>query len=331
MKAIMVYLLAWTLAVPTYSVAKAQSVIGEHQSTQTKAPKVLLIVADGVRPDALIKAQTPSIDRLRETAVFSHQVSMTYPTISGNGWTTILTGVTSEHHGVINNQPEHFEVYSKTHRKQKFPVLPAVIETNNPDLSTASFVKWPKINYYLNRWSSDAYNISVFGGSIEGKHVFRAASENAITEAAVKFLTTQPSDFVFYGFGETDSAGHQYGFRPNVPQYISAIENFDKTVGQLVHAVKERETFNSEDWLIILTTDHGGGAHRKKKHHETPKRDQKGGLANSTIYIYAAKLSAQPAVQSTYQDGQQTDVAPTVLQHLRIAIPSYMKGKPLPR
>ena len=178
---------------------KTQSVIDEHQSTQTKAPKVLLIVADGVRPDALIKAQTPSIDRLRETAVFSHQVSMTYPTISGNGWTTILTGVTSEHHGVINNKPEHFEVYSKTHRMQQFPVLPAIIEANNPDLSTASFVKWPKINYYLNRWSSDAYNISVLGGSIEGKHVFRAASENAITEAAVKFLTTQPSDFVFYG------------------------------------------------------------------------------------------------------------------------------------
>ena len=95
--------------------------------------------------------------------------------------------------------------------------------------------------------------------------------------------------------------------------------------------MKERETFNSEDWLIILTTDHGGGAHLKKKHHETPTHDQKGGLANSTIYIYAAKLSAQPADQSAYHNGQQTDVAPTALKHLGIAIPSYMKGKPLPR
>ena len=78
----MVYLLADT----SYKPIRLQSAISrdQHQSTQTKAPKVLLIVADGV-DRMLIKAQTPSIDRLRETAVFSHQVSMTYPTISGNG------------------------------------------------------------------------------------------------------------------------------------------------------------------------------------------------------------------------------------------------------
>ncbi len=291
-----------------------------------KQPKALVIIADGVRPDALARAATPHIDSLKAHAVYSDKVSMAYPTVSGNGWTSLLTGVTVDKHGVFNNHAKHFEVYTKTDRMLRYPVLPALIEQQDKDLHTASFVMWPKINFFLNRFSVDEYNIGRFGGEIEGKAAHHADTDEKVAQTAVTYLKHSPADFVFFGHGGTDTAGHKYGFRPAVIEYIEAIQRFDKTVGELIKAIKQRPKFEQEDWLIILSTDHGGGAFAKRKHHETPTKDAQANYVNSTTFIYASKPHHSPV---EYNNGRQIDVAPTVLSHLGIDIPDYMQGQVL--
>lgn len=54
-----------------------------------------------------------------------------------------------------------------------------------------------------------------------------------------------------------DAAGHRHGFSLDVPEYLDAIQHFDRCLGRLLDAVAKRD----EDWLLAITTDHGGGLH----------------------------------------------------------------------
>jgi len=55
--------------------------------------RVLIIGIDGCRPDTLLAAVTPNLDRLREGAAFSFRAMTGDVPISGPGWSSALTGV----------------------------------------------------------------------------------------------------------------------------------------------------------------------------------------------------------------------------------------------
>jgi predicted AlkP superfamily pyrophosphatase or phosphodiesterase len=66
------------------------------------------------------------------------------------------------------------------------------------------------------------------------------------------------SDFVFIIYENTDSAGHDCGFTYNNPEYKDAFKIEDAYGYELLKAIEARETYDNEDWLIIVTSDHGG-------------------------------------------------------------------------
>ena len=72
--------------------------------------RVLMIGIDGVRPDALAAARTPNLDRLIRTGAFTDTTQILgtryskNDTISGPGWSSILTGVWADKHGVHDNE-----------------------------------------------------------------------------------------------------------------------------------------------------------------------------------------------------------------------------------
>src|SRR3989338_11062228 len=65
--------------------------------------KVLLIGVDGLRPDALLQAATPNIDSLIAEGAYSVEARTGLHTLSGPGWSNILTGVWENKHGVKDN------------------------------------------------------------------------------------------------------------------------------------------------------------------------------------------------------------------------------------
>ena len=67
------------------------------------SPKVLLVGWDGVRPDVLREVPTPVFDALAEAGTFSETARTARPTVSGPCWSSILTGVWPEKHGVLSN------------------------------------------------------------------------------------------------------------------------------------------------------------------------------------------------------------------------------------
>ena len=71
--------------------------------------RVLVIGIDGVRPDALQIADTPAIDELITAGAFTKNTKILgdryrdNETISGPGWSSFLTGVWADKHGVNDN------------------------------------------------------------------------------------------------------------------------------------------------------------------------------------------------------------------------------------
>jgi hypothetical protein len=95
---------------------------------QAPVKKVLIIGIDGCRPDALKAAKAPHLHALMREGAFSEAAQAGDITVSGPGWSSMLTGVWRTKHGVRDNK---FEVHRfhqpvgahrRAHRPRRRPV-----------------------------------------------------------------------------------------------------------------------------------------------------------------------------------------------------------------
>ncbi|MCQ2463451.1 MAG: alkaline phosphatase family protein [Clostridia bacterium] len=66
------------------------------------------------------------------------------------------------------------------------------------------------------------------------------------------------SDFIFSIFEFCDHVGHDTGFNLRNPDYTGAFADAEADAMQIIAAIEARETYETEDWLILITSDHGG-------------------------------------------------------------------------
>ncbi len=109
---------------------------------------VLLFGVDGVRGDALAKAETPNLDGLiangsfTDTGLILGDRFRINDTISGPSWSSILTGVWADKHGVIDNG-------FKNKKYDQFPHVFHYIKQKLPDALTVSMVSWAPIDKHI--------------------------------------------------------------------------------------------------------------------------------------------------------------------------------------
>jgi hypothetical protein len=199
--------------------------------------KVLLIGIDGCRPDALLAANTPTLDGLINNGIFSPHALNNDITISGPGWSAILCGVWSNKHLVTGNDFEENNYYN-------YPPLFERIEAYNEELHTASICNWDPINDYIVQDYSD-YKLNV-------------SSDADVSLEACDYLANNDPDLLFLHFDDVDHAGHAEGFSPDIPEYIAAIEGVDAYITPILTSITQRPNYATEDWLFLVTTDHGG-------------------------------------------------------------------------
>lgn len=200
---------------------------------QTK--KVLFIGIDGCRADVMMSTSTPNIQNLISQSIYSIDGLCAATTWSGNGWSTMLTGVWHTKHNVQDNNFTNPNFAN-------YPDFLTRAETYNPALKTISLAHWSPINDKIIQNADVKTNL---------------ATDLAVKNAAVNALQNDNPDILFVDFDDVDHAGHSYGFASTVPQYISSIQTTDSYIGEIVSAMKNRPSYNNEDWLVVLTTDHG--------------------------------------------------------------------------
>ncbi len=266
-------------------------------------PKVLVIGVDGCRPDALKAAKTPNIDALIQQGMLFTGTDIREPdatdkadTISGPGWSNLLTGVWPDKHHVLDNQ------FSEPNYEQ-YPHMFARLKEVRPNAVTASFSTWAPIEGEIVSAADVSRNFSE-----EPKDYVRWDLEAAT--ACAEYLKTAKADLVVCYQGEVDGAGHAHGFHPTVPQYITAIETVDANVGELTAAIKSRPHFADEDWLVIVCTDHGGRGTGHGGGHAEPQ------IRSTFLIVSGAGAEHGNSDTPTWQ----VDVVPTALTHLGVNI-----------
>ncbi|MBM7419478.1 MULTISPECIES: LamG-like jellyroll fold domain-containing protein [Chryseobacterium] len=203
-------------------------------SAQTK--KVLFIGIDGCRPDVMMSSNTPNIQGLLPTSIYSLDGITLTPTISGNGWSSMLTGVNVNKHNVPDNN------FSNPNYANYRDFLTR-IEAHNPSLRTISLAHWAPINNNIIHTADVKTNFS---------------TDLAVKNAAVQALQNDNPDVLFVDFDDVDHAGHSYGFSSSVSQYVNSIQLTDTYIGEILNTMKNRTTYSNENWLVVVTTDHGG-------------------------------------------------------------------------
>jgi predicted AlkP superfamily pyrophosphatase or phosphodiesterase len=303
------------MAAASALVLAVTAAMAQQDRPAAKPKKVLIIGIDGCRFDALRAARTPHLDRLiREGALdgASQILGRRYQgndTVSGPGWSSILTGVWADKHGVDDNK-------FSTPNYREFPHFFARLKQVRPEARTVSLVTWEPIHSQIVTAADVA---ETYPSSNVGE--YRLGDIRVAREAALLLATDDPAAMFLY-FGQVDETGHLHGFHPSVPQYVEAIERVDSLIGSVLEALAGRGP-TEEDWLILVVTDHGGKGTEHGKGHREPE------ITNGFLIVHGGGVQPGSIRETTYL----VDVAATALAHLGVPLDAAWKldGRPLER
>lgn len=269
----------------------------DRSDEASRTPKVLLIGIDGVRPDVLAEVPTPRIDSLAAAGFLIEAARTTRPSVSGPSWSSMLTGVWPDKHGVTDN-----DFMGK--RYGEYPDFLTRLEQLHPQLSTAAIADWLPL-VAADEGSptiSDAVDVK---HALDGYERGWAEADERSVELAAALLTSGDPDAVFVYLGNPDETSHEHGSIG--AEYRDAIALADEHVGRIVRALRARPTYAEEDWLVLSSTDHG---RREDGGHGGDSAEE------MTIFILASGPSVVGA--AVPDSAYIVDVAPTALAHLGI-------------
>lgn len=256
-----------------------------HLSTNKK--RILFIGLDGTRTDALLAANTPTIDSLAFAGLRHWNVDRGINTVSVPGWSTILHGVFPQKHGLSINS----------------------FDGNN-------YAQYPDVLYYVRQAHPDweLYSISNWDGFLNitaGQNFCRGVdTEEQLKDTALYYLQNYNPDVMLLHFNYPDHEGHNSGFSPTNPAYLKAIEDNDKRINDLMKQIKYREANYQEDWMTVLCTDHGGEG--------TGHSGQDNLSQTRQVWFIVTGHGITPKVLVSYH--ANTDLLPTMLKYLGVPI-----------
>jgi len=266
-----------------------------------KEPKVLFIGIDGCRFDAVQAARAPQLAALVAEGTLANDCQILSErfqgsdTCSGPGWSSILTGVWADKHGIVDNKftaPNYRE----------FPHFFARLKEVRPTAFTVSLVTWIPIQRNI-------VSAADIAEALLPPDEDWVQGDANVAQRAKQVLAQQNPTVLFAYFGQVDEIGHKHGFHPTSKEYIAAIERVDVHVGEVAAAMRQRPTYGDEDWLVIVTSDHGGQGTGHGGGHQVPE------IRNSFLIVSGAAATRGKFEQQTYL----VDAPVTALAHLGIS------------
>lgn len=224
------------------------------ESRTSAGRHLLLLGVDGVRWDILAEEGVGTrLATAAEQGAF-HRMTMEAPTISGPGWSSILTGTTHAQHGVRDNSMVGKRLWN-------YPDFLSRAFFKDQTTRTFAAAGWPVlvdpdglgpiIHPRRDQQFAGLHNVIVRDGETHGYQRIDAE----IADISCAAIAQQGFDAGFIYFCDVDDAGHVYGLQGE--QYREAIRRVDTLVERILGAIQHRAEAQGEDWLVVITTDHG--------------------------------------------------------------------------
>ena len=222
--------------------------------------KVIVIGYDGCRLDTLSLMKNQEGGGIQTLladggkAVISYCGGVNYPQINTQdtstapGWCSMLTGQWADVHGIKKN----YVPKSNDH----LTLLTTLVEDGTID-SSAFYVSW---DGHFNESDCTYWNEKSYAAEkgLNVNFVDAGDDNGTYTNVIADLGKADCSDFIFSIFEYCDHEGHTTGFGPKNKRYANKFNDVQKTADEIISAVKARPTYETEDWLILITADHGG-------------------------------------------------------------------------
>jgi predicted AlkP superfamily pyrophosphatase or phosphodiesterase len=195
------------------------------------ASLTLLVVVDGLRPDALAAVSCPNLETFCARAAATLHASSVMPSITLPCHMSIFHSVPPTRHGITSND--------WTPMARPLPGLADVAHAAGR--RNAFLYNWESLRNLSQPRSLD---FSYFRRN--NKH---PDGDQVIADEAARYLTGDCLDFTFVYLGVLDNVGHKHGFMSD--EYLAYLERVDGAVGTLLDALPD-------DATVLLTSDHGG-------------------------------------------------------------------------
>lgn len=261
--------------------------------------RVIVVVLDGLRPDAITRFALPHLGALLDTTAHTLAGRTVEPSTTASALTSLFTGVAPNIHGIRN---EHGFLPSLGKR---LTLLPKVLAAH----------RLPMRGYMR----SLPFGFRAIGSTIAARLGVRArfAGHDAasILESARRDLTTTPRGVLYLHWPDTDLAGHAHGWM--TAGYARAAERLDQSVGQLV---AETDVLHDPASAIIFLADHGGGGAVPHDHDSPHPQDLTIPIIIGGGRVVTGRLPA---------GSSPLDVCATIPWILGVTPPESWQGRPL--
>lgn len=249
--------------------------------------KVLLILSDGMRPDAI--ANHSVVHYLQENGTYCMNAQTVMPSVTLPCHMSLFHSVDPSRHGITTN----------TYIPQVRPILGLFDVLHAMNKKTALFYDWEPLR---DIGRPDSLSRSYF---FSGHDYGWDIACHRTTEAAKDSLRNEEIDFAFLYFCYPDETAHAKGWMSE--EYLHSLDVCCDIVGEMI------EEFGDE-YAIIYTADHGG--HGRSHGTDLPE--------DMTIPIF---LYGTPFEKGKKLDNLRIlDIAPTIASLLGADIPGEWEG-----
>ncbi|MEX0776487.1 MAG: alkaline phosphatase family protein [Phycisphaeraceae bacterium] len=200
--------------------------------------RILIISVDGLRPDLMLRGDTPRMRSLLDQASFTCWAQTTQVSITLPSHVSMLTGVEPKKHAITWNDDRELP-------PDTWPQYPTIFElAKQAGYSTAMIAGKLKFKVLLKPGTLDWSYVPTTG----------KATDTAVGDEAVRVLREHQPQVMFVHFAEPDGAGHKYGW--SSPEQMKTIAGADVQIGRLLDTLSDLK-LRDATWIIV-TADHGG-------------------------------------------------------------------------
>lgn len=200
--------------------------------------KCIFIGIDGLRPDCLLYANTPNIDKLIQNGSINFETQVVTESFSGPSWCTIFSGKTQPQTEIYCNSVVEDPNY-------KWKTNDLFTDLNKKNITTYSVTNiWDGIKHIVQNSKFKIHN--------DTKNIIN--DDNKTVNDTYNYIKNDILDdhFIFMYLCGVDKTGHKYGFSLQCKEYINYIEYIDSILKDLIDLLIEKK------YSIIVSTDHGG-------------------------------------------------------------------------
>lgn len=213
-------------------------------SVPAYADNVVVIMVDGLRPDALKQAKVPTLDGLIKRGASTMKAQTVEPSLTLPAFASMISGLPVDQHGVDWNE------YDPPRGFIKSPTLFEIASFNGSKWG-AAFLNKEKLLHVIKQDRRLLLTVcSINEQGCNAKKITRdvIASYKTATEGKPALFVVQLAD--------ADTAGHDQGWMSK--PYLKAVEEVDRAIGTLIKGFKDLGLYDRT--TFIVTADHGGHA-----------------------------------------------------------------------